>query len=128
MTKSTKRKEENKKKNDDVNDMSITDSKLDAVDDTDINMNDDNNIHGNNNNQSNERIEHGIQTTYGVRNGLRIINYCDEDRITLTTKKPIYSSYKDACMNNNITHRRDNITHAGNDNVTHAGTPPVSSE
>ena len=112
MTKSTKRTEETKKKNDDVNDVSVTDAKLDAVDDTDMNMNDDDTIHDNNNNRSNERIEHGIQTTYGDRNGLRTINYCDENRITPITKKPIYNSYKDACINNNITHRRDNITHA----------------
>ena len=44
------------------------------------------------------------------------------------TKKPIYNSYKDVCMNNNITHRRENITHAGIDNATKAGTPPVTSE
>ena len=113
-----------------MNDVSIIDdkSKLDEVINTDINTNDDDNIHDNDNNRSNERIEHGIQTTYGDRNGLQIINYCDEDRITLKTKKPKYNSYKDACMNNNITHRRDNITHAGNDNTTRAGTPPVTSE
>ena len=40
------------------------------------------------------------------------------------TKKPIYTSYKDACMNNTITHRRENITHAGTNNTT----PPVTSE
>ena len=124
LTKSTKGKKETKN---DLNDVSITDEVID----TNINLNDDDNINDNDNNRSNERIEHGIQTTYGDRNGLQIINYCDDDepdRITPTTKKPIYNSYKDACMNNNITHRRDNITHAGNDNITRAGTPPVSSE
>ena len=88
-------------------------------------------ISSNDNNLSNERIDHGIQTTYGDRNGLRIINYCDDEesnRITSATKKPIYNSYKDACMNNNTTHRRDNITHAGNDNASKAGTLPVTSE
>ena len=112
LTKSTNQKDETKKKNDDVNDESITDAKLDAVVDTDINND---TIHDNDNNQSNERIDHGIQTTYSDRNGLCIINYCDDEesnRITPATKKPIYNSYKDACMNNNITHRRDNITHA----------------
>ena len=79
LTKSTKQKEETKKKNDDVNDVSVTDAKLDKVDDTDINMNDDDTIHDNDNNQLNERTEHGIQTTYGDRNGLWIINYCNED-------------------------------------------------
>ena len=64
----------------------------------------------------------------GDRNGLRIINHCDEERITLMTKKPIYNIYKDVCMNNNITHRRENVTHAEIDNATKAGTPPVTSE
>ena len=68
LTKSTKQKEETKKKNDDVNDVSITDAELDAVDNTDIYLNDDNDIHDNDNYRSNERIDHGIQTTYGDRN------------------------------------------------------------
>ena len=107
-----------------MNDVSITDEVID----TDINLNDDANIHDNDNNRSNERIEHGIQTTFGDRNGLMIINYCDKDRITSLTKKPIYNSYKDACMNNNITHRRENITHEGIDDATKVGTPPVTIE
>ena len=43
---------------------------IDEVIDNDINLNDDDNIIDNDNNRSNERIEHGIQTTYGDRNGL----------------------------------------------------------
>ena len=39
-------------------------------------------------------------------------------------KKPMYTSYKDACMNNTITHRRENIAHAETD----IATPPVTSE
>ena len=52
-----------------------------------------------------------------------------EDSIKSTTKKPIYSSYKDICMNRIITHRRNNTIHTGNDNATatHAGTPPTTS-
>ena len=107
-----------------MNDVSITDEVID----TNINLNDDDNINDNDNNQSNERIEHGIQTTYGDKNGLRIIDYGDEERITSMTKKPIHANYKDACMNNTITRRRENITHAGIDNATKAGTPPVTSE
>ena len=131
LTKLTNRKDETKKKNDDVNDVSIADAKLHVVVDTDINNTNNDTVHDNDNNRSNERIDHDIQNTSGDRNGLLIINYCDDNesnRITPATKKPIYNSYKDVCMNNNITHRRDNITHAGNENVTHEGTPPVSSE
>ena len=96
LTKSTKGKEETKN---DLNDVSITD--------TDINLNDDDNIIDNDNNRLNER------TIYG-----------DEERITSISKKPIYPSYKDACMNNTLTYRRESITHAGTDNAT----PPVTSE
>ena len=111
--------------------MSITDATVDTDTSNDtINDND----NDNDNNRSNERIDHGIQTTYGDRNGLRIINYCDDEesnQITSVTKKPIYNCFKDAYMNNNIIHGRDNITH----NITHAGSnatngnnPPVTSE
>ena len=50
--------------------------------------------------------------------------YADEERITSISKKPIYQSYKDACMNNTLTYRRENITHTGTDNAT----PLVTSE
>ena len=60
LTKTTKRKKETKKKNDNVNDVLITVAKIDEVIDTDINLNDDDTIHDNDNNRSNERIEHGI--------------------------------------------------------------------
>ena len=110
MTKSTNRKDD---------DVSIIDAPVDTDKSNDtINDND------NDNNRSNERIEHGIQTIYGDRNRLRIINYGDEERITSMTKKPIYTSYKDACMNGTITHGRESLIHAGTDNVM----PPVTSE
>ena len=48
--------------------------------------------------------------------------YGDEDSVTSIPSKPIYPSYKDACMNNNITYgsksRHDNATRP----------PPVTSE
>ena len=58
-------------------------------------------------------------------------NYGDEERITSISKKPIYPSYKDACMNNTITCGRESITY-GSKSITHTGndiaTPPVTSE
>ena len=49
-------------------------------------------------------------------------SYGDEDSVTSISSKPIYPSYKDACMNNNITYgsksRHDNATRP----------PPVTSE
>ena len=103
LTKPTKGKKETKI----LNDVLITDEGIN----TDINLNNDDNIIDNDNNRSNER------TIYG-----------DEERITSITKKPIYTSYKDACMNNTITHRKESITHAGTDNATKARQPPVTSE
>ena len=50
LTKTTKQKEETKKKNDDVNDVLITDAKLDAVIDTDITKMNNDTIHDNDNN------------------------------------------------------------------------------
>ena len=83
---------------------------------------------------SNERIDHGTQSTCGDSNGLQIINYGSDDqkidisdRIILATKKPIYKTYKDVCSNNIITHRSNTTTHEGN-NITHGNTPPVSSK
>ena len=46
-------------------------------------------------------------------------SYGDEDSVTSIPSKPIYPSYKDACMNNNITYGR-------HDNATRP--PPVTSE
>ena len=121
LTKPTKRKD----------DVSITDATVETDPNDDM-------IHGNDNNTSNERVEHGIQSTFGDRNGLHIINYSDDDesdRIILATRKPIYKSYKDACSNNIITHGSNNITHAGSNNITHTGSsitrgnnPQVSSK
>ena len=82
LTKSTYRKD----------DVLITDATVDTDTSNDI-INDNDN--DSDNNRSNERIDHGIQTTYGDRNGLQIINDCDDEesnQITLATKKPIYNS------------------------------------
>ena len=127
LTKSTNGKDETKKV-----DVSITDTTTnnDTSNDT-IPDNDNNNI-------SNERIDHGIQTTYDDRNRLQTINYSDDEesnQIMFATRKPVYKSYKDACMTNNITNGKNNITNAGSNNITHTGSsithgnnPPVSSE
>ena len=71
LTQSTNRKDETKRKDD----VLITDVKIDLTVDADTNNDI---IQDNDNNISNERIDHDIQTTYGDRNGLRIINYCDD--------------------------------------------------
>ena len=118
LTKLTKRKE----------DVLLTD----ATGDTDTNSDNDT-INDNDNDISNGRIDHGLQSTYGDRNGLQI-NYGDDDhkidisdRIISANKKPIYTSYKDACSNNIITHGSNTLTHEGN-TINHGNTPPVSSE
>ena len=101
----------------------------------DIDTSEDNDtIHDSDINTLNERINHDIQSTYGDRNGIQIINYGDDDQkidisdqIILVTKKPIYESYKDVCSNNIITHGSNTITQEGN-NSTHGNTPLVASE
>ena len=53
----------------------------------------------------------------------------NEERITSKPSKPIYPSYKDACMNNTITCGRESITYGskiGHDIATLP--PPVTSE
>ena len=55
--------------------------------------------------------------------------YGDEDSVTSIPSKPIYPSYKDACMNNTITCGRESITYGSksrHDNATRP--PPVTSE
>ena len=81
------------------------------IDLNDISITDIENIIDNDNNQSNEST------------------YSDEEKITSISKKPIYPSYKDACMNNTITYGRESITYrsksimnTGTDNAT----PPVT--
>ena len=70
LTKLTNGKDETKK-----DDVSI----IDTTTNTDTNND---TIHDNNNDDNNilsKRIGHGIQTTYGDRNGLQIINYSDDE-------------------------------------------------
>ena len=50
-------------------------------------------------------------------------SYGDEDSVMSIPSKPIYPSYKDACMNNTITCGRESITYG---TTTHS--PPVTSE
>ena len=64
------------------------------IDSNDVLITDSENIIDNDNNRSNNRSIYG-----------------DEERITSISKKPIYPSYKDACMNNAITCGRESITY-----------------
>ena len=99
LTTSTKVREETKI---DLNDVSITDTE---------------NIIDNDNNRSNSRSIYGDEE--------RITP--NEERITSISKKPIYPSYKDACMNNTITCGRESITYGSK--IGHdIATPPVTSE
>ena len=100
LTQLTKRKEEIE------NDLTILtkvgeDTKIDL---DDVSITDTENIIDNDNNQSNNKSIYG-----------------NEERITSISKKPIYLSYKDACMN----HGNHGITYGRHgDNAT----PPVISE
>ena len=79
----------------------------------DVSITDAENIIDNDNNQSNEST------------------YSDEEKITSITKKPVYSSYKDACMNqgkHGITcdkHDSNGMTYGRNN---HRVRPPATSE
>ena len=76
----------------------------------DVSNTDAENIIDNDNNQSNEST------------------YSDEEKITTTSKKPIYPSYKDACMNqgkHDITCDRHDMTYGRNN---HRVRPPATSE
>ena len=64
LTKSTKRK---------------YDVSTDETADTDTSS-DNNTTKDNDNNTLNERIDHGLQSTYGDRKGLQIINYGDDNK------------------------------------------------
>ena len=102
LTKSTKRKEEIK--------IDLTTStkvgEETKIDLNDVSITDTENIIDNDNNRS---------------------NYGDEERITSISKKPIYPSYKDACMNNTVTCGRESITYGSK--IGHdIATPPVTSE
>ena len=72
----------------------------------DVSNTDAENIIDNDNNQSNEST------------------YSDEEKITTTSKKPIYPSYKDACMNQG-TYDRHDMTYGRNN---HRVRPPATSE
>ena len=63
LTKSTKRQDA----------VLITDTTADSDTSSDSDI-----INDNDNNTSNERIDHGLQSTYGDRNGLQI-NYSDDN-------------------------------------------------
>ena len=109
LTQSTKRKEEKIKTDLTPSTKVVEETKIDL---NDVSITDTENIIDNDNNRSNNRSIYG-----------------DEERITLISKKPIYPSYKDACMNNTITCGRENITYGskiGHDIAT--PTPPVTSE
>ena len=107
------------------------------ITDTTVNTNtssDNDTINDSANNMSNKRNGHGLQSTYGDRNGLQQINYGDNDhkidisdQIISAKKKHNYQSYKNACINNMITHRSNTITH-GSNTITHGNNPLVSSE
>ena len=67
-----------------------------------------------------ENIENINNININIDNRSKIrSSYGDEDSDTSISSKPIYPSYKDACMNNNITYGR-------HDNATRP--PPVTSE
>ena len=121
LTQSTKRKEE-------INSDLTTSTKVreeTKIDLNDVSITDTENIIDNDNNRSNSRSIYGDEERITSNN--RTI-YGDEERITSISKKSIYPSYKDACMNNTLMYRRENITHTGIDNATKAGMPPVTSE
>ena len=104
LTKSTKRKEEIK-----IDLTTLTKGKEETkIDLNDVSITDTENIIDNDNNRSKDR------TIYGDEE--RITS--NEERITSISKKPIYPSYKDACMNNTITYGRESITHNATPSVT----------
>ena len=121
LTKSTKRKGE----------VSITDATVDTDISSDNDTIDDDD--DNHNNTSNERIDHGLQSTYGDRNELQI-KYGDDDhkidisnQFVLANRNPIFKSYKDRYSNNIITHGSNTITH-GRNIISHGNTAPISSK
>ena len=110
LTQSTKRKEEIK------TDLTPSTKVVEGtkIDLNDVSITDTENIIDNDNNRSNTRSIYGDEESVTS----------NEERIT---SKPIYPSYKDACMNNTITCGRESITYGskiGND----IATPPVTSE
>ena len=115
LTQSTKRKEEIK------TDLTPSTKVVEGtkIDLNDVSITDTENIIDNDNNRSNNRSIYGDEESVTS----------NEERITPISKKPIYPSYKDACMNNTITCGRESITYGSKIGHTIATpTPPVTSE
>ena len=106
LTQSTKRKEEIK------TDLTPSTKVLEEtkIDLNDVSITDTDNINIDNNRSKTRSI-------YGDEDSVT----SNEERITSKPSKPIYLSYKEACMNNTITCGRESITYG-------TTTPPVTSE
>ena len=107
LTQSTKRKEEEIKTDLTPLTKVVEETEIDL---NDVSITDTENIN-NDNNRSKTRSIYGDEESVTS----------NEERIT---SKPIYPSYKDACMNNTLMYRRESITNAGTD----IAMPPVTSE
>jgi len=111
LTQSTKRKEE--KTDLTPSNKIVVETKIDV---NDVSITDKENINIDNRSKT--------RSIYGDEDSVT----SNEERITSKPSKPIYLSYKEACMNNTITCGRESITYGSKIEHDIATLPPVTSE
>jgi len=117
LTQSTKRKEE--KTDLTTSNKIVVETKIDV---NDVSITDNENINKDNINKDNNRSK--TRSIYGDDDSVT----SNEERITPKASKPIYLSYKEACMNNTITCGRESITYGSKGHDIATLPLPVTSE